>query len=113
MQHLLGRALWDADQVRDFHMYQIGEKLGFEESFLIVDEIGFLKKGKKSAGVARQFSGTAGRIDNCQIGVFLAWATKEGHTFLDRELYLPQEWVETPIVARRLTFLRTELLQRR
>lgn len=83
LQHLLGRALWDADWVRDFHMYQVGKELGFAEGFLIVDETGFLKKGKKSAGVARQYSGTAGRIDNCQIGVFLAWAAKEGHTLLD------------------------------
>jgi len=94
LQHLLGRALWDANQVRDFHMQHVGKNLGFKEGSLIVDETGFLKKGKKSAGVARQYSGTAGRIDNCQIGVFLAWAAKEGHTLLDRELYLPQEWIE-------------------
>ena len=94
LQHLLERALWDANQVRDFHMQNVGKDLGFKEGSLIVDETGFLKKGKKSAGVARQYSGTAGRIDNCQIGVFLAWATKEGHTLLDRELYLPQEWIE-------------------
>lgn len=94
LQHLLGRALWNADQVRDFHMQRVGEGLGFEQGSLIVDETGFLKKGKKSAGVARQYSGTAGRIDNCQIGVFLAWATKEGHTLIDRELYLPKEWAE-------------------
>ena len=97
LQHLLGRALWDANQVRDFHMQHVGEALGFEEGVLIVDETGFLKKGKKSAGVARQYSGTAGRIDNCQIGVFLAWATNEGHTLFDRELYLPQEWIKDRI----------------
>lgn len=96
LQHLLGRVLWDADQVRYFHMSQVGEELGFERGILIADETGFLKKGKKSAGVARQYSETAGRIDNYKIGVFLAWATKEEHTFLDRELYLPQEWVEDP-----------------
>ena len=91
LQHLLERALWDANQVRDFHMQNVGKDLGFKEGSLIVDETGFLKKGKKSAGVARQYSGTAGRINNCQIDVFLAWATKEEHTLLDREFYLPQE----------------------
>jgi SRSO17 transposase len=61
---------------------------------LIIDETGFLKKGTRSAGVARQYSGTAGRIENCQIGVFLTYATAAGRTFLDRELYLPKAWTE-------------------
>jgi SRSO17 transposase len=91
-QHLLGRALWDADAVRDFHQAWVAQTLGISEGILILDDTGFLKKGKHSAGVARQYSGTAGRIDNCQIGVFLGWATDEGHTLIDRELYLPQEW---------------------
>ena len=64
---------------------------------LIIDETGFIKKGTKSAGVKRQYSGTAGRIENCQIGVFLAYASQKGRAFLDRELYLPQEWPFLPI----------------
>ena len=92
MQHLLARADWDADQVRDALRAYVVEHLGAEQAVLVVDETGFLKKGTKSVGVQRQYSGTAGRIENCQIGVFLAYASPRGRTFLDRELYLPKEW---------------------
>ena len=92
MQHLLARADWDADQVRDDLRAYVVEQLGEEPAVLVVDETGFLKKGTQSVGVQRQYSGTAGRIENCQIGVFLAYASAKGRTFLDRELYLPQEW---------------------
>jgi SRSO17 transposase len=92
MQHLLARADWDADQVRDDLRMYVVEHLGDEQAVLVVDETGFLKKGTKSVGVQRQYSGTAGRIENCQIGVFLAYASPKGRTFLDRELYLPKEW---------------------
>jgi SRSO17 transposase len=92
MQHLLARADWDADQVRDDLRAYVIEHLGDARAVLVVDETGFLKKGTKSVGVQRQYSGTAGRIENCQIGVFLAYASAKGRTFLDRELYLPQEW---------------------
>jgi SRSO17 transposase len=92
MQHLLARADWDADQVRDDLRAYVVEHLGEEHAVLVVDETGFLKKGTKSVGVQRQYSGTAGRIENCQIGVFLAYASAKGRTFLDRELYLPKEW---------------------
>src|SRR5215216_4794794 len=92
MQHLLARADWDADQVRDDLRAYVVEHLGDEQAVLVVDETGFLKKGTKSVGVQRQYSGTAGRIENCQIGVFLAYASPQGRTFLDRELYLPKEW---------------------
>src|SRR5215212_4325800 len=92
MQHLLARADWDADQVRDDLRAYVVEQLGAEHAVLVVDETGFLKKGTKSVGVQRQYSGTAGRIENCQIGVFLAYASSKGRTFLDRELYLPKEW---------------------
>jgi SRSO17 transposase len=92
MQHLLARADWDADQVRDDLRVYVVEHLGDEQAVLVVDETGFLKKGTKSVGVQRQYSGTAGRIENCQIGVFLAYASRKGRTFLDRELYLPKEW---------------------
>jgi SRSO17 transposase len=91
-QHLLRRALWDADTVRDALRTYIVQHLGDSAAVLVIDETGFLKKGRHSAGVARQYSGTAGRIENCQIGVFLAYASRHGHTLLDRELYVPEEW---------------------
>lgn len=91
-QHLLGRANWDVDAVRnELHDY-IAEHLGDPDAVVVIDETGFLKKGRMSAGVARQYSGTAGRIENAQIGVFLTYASQRGHTLLDRELYLPNEW---------------------
>lgn len=93
-QHLLGRANWDADEIRDELREYVIERLGDEEAVLIVDETGFLKKGNKSAGVKRQYSGTAGRVENCQVGVFLAYASRRGQAFIDRELYLPEEWVQ-------------------
>jgi SRSO17 transposase len=94
VQRLLNAAHWDADQVRDDLQQYVIEHLGDPTAILVVDETGFLKKGTKSAGVQRQYSGTAGRIENCQIGVFLAYASPKGRAFLDRELYLPQEWSE-------------------
>jgi SRSO17 transposase len=94
IQHLLGRAVWDADALRDDLVAYVIEHLGDPEGVLIIDESGFLKKGDKSCGVARQYSGTAGRIENSQIGVFLSYATSKGHTFLDRALYLPKEWTD-------------------
>lgn len=92
VQHLLARAEWDADAVRDDLLGYVAEHLGHPDGVLVVDETGFLKKGTKSAGVARQYSGTAGRIENCQVGVFLGYATAKGRSLLDRELYLPKEW---------------------
>jgi SRSO17 transposase len=92
VQHLLGRAVWSADAVRDDLRAYVVEHLGDTGAVLVVDETGFVKKGVKSVGVARQYSGTAGRVENCQIGVFLAYATKRGRTFLDRELSLPRQW---------------------
>jgi len=71
----------------------VSEKLGEECGVLVVDETGFLKQGRKSCGVKRQYSGTAGRIENCQIGVFLTYASPKGHCPIDRRLYLPEEWV--------------------
>jgi SRSO17 transposase len=94
MQRLLATADWDADAVRDDVRDYVVEHLGSDSAVLVVDETGFLKKGTKSAGVARQYSGTAGRIENCQIGVFLAYATPAGRTLIDRELYLPKAWAE-------------------
>ena len=93
-QHLLGRAEWDADQVRDeLHGY-IADYFSEDDAVVVIDETGFLKKGRMSAGVARQYSGTAGRVENVQIGVFLTYASPRGHTLLDRELYLPKEWTD-------------------
>jgi SRSO17 transposase len=94
MQRLLNHADWNADAVRDDLRDYVVEHLGDEAAVLVVDETGFLKKGTRSAGVARQYSGTAGRIENCQVGVFLAYAAPAGRTFLDRELYLPRAWIE-------------------
>lgn len=92
IQRLLGRARWDADAVRDDLRSYVVEHLGEADGVLIVDETGFLKKGDKSAGVARQYSGTAGRIENSQVGVFLAYRSARGAAFLDRALYLPKAW---------------------
>jgi SRSO17 transposase len=94
-QRLLNAARWDAHAVRDDLREYVIEHLGDEDSgVLIVDETGFLKKGKKSVGVARQYTGTAGKKENCQVGVFLAYASKKGAAFVDRALYLPREWSE-------------------
>src|SRR5215216_3208657 len=92
MQRLLGTARWDAGQVRDDLRSYVVEHFGEPEAVLVVDETGFLKKGNKSVGVKRQYSGTAGRIENCQIGVFLAYASRHGHALIDRALYLPETW---------------------
>jgi SRSO17 transposase len=92
VQRLLNAAKWDADAVRDDVRAYVVEHLGDPDGVLIVDETGFVKKGDRSAGVAKQYSGTAGRIENCQIGVFLAYASPRGRAFLDRALYLPKEW---------------------
>lgn len=92
MQRLLRRADWDVDGVRDDVRGYVVEQLGDQDGVLIADETGFLKKGTRSAGVQRQYSGTAGRTENCQVGVFLAYASRSGHALIDRELYLPQSW---------------------
>ena len=98
VQRLLSTYRWDADQVRDdlrdYVAEHLGEHLGGAGGVLVVDETGFLKKGDKSVGVQRQYSGTAGRTENSQVGVFLAYAGVKGRTLLDRELYLPQVWAE-------------------
>ena len=94
IQHLLGRANWDADVVRDELRGYVVERLAGDESVLIVDETGFIKKGEKSVGVKRQYTGTVGKRENCQVGVFLAYASERGQAFIDRELYLPEEWAE-------------------
>jgi SRSO17 transposase len=92
VQHLLARAGWGADAVRDDLTGYVVEHLGHPDGVLVVDETGFLKKGALSVGVGRQYSGTAGRIENCQIGVFLGYVTSKGRALIDRALYLPKEW---------------------
>lgn len=94
VQHLLARADWDADAVRDDLTAYVADHLGHTGGVLVVDETGFVKKGMKSVGVARQYSGTAGRIENCQVGVFLGYVSRHGRALLDRELYLPKEWAQ-------------------
>lgn len=94
MQALLGRTLWDQEKARDICRDYVIEHLGDPSGVLVLDETGFLKKGSHSVGVARQYSGTAGRIENCQIGVFLGYASPKGHAMIDRRLYLPKDWIE-------------------
>jgi SRSO17 transposase len=94
LQHLLGGANWDADAVRDDLREYVLEHLAGDESVLVVDETGFIKKGDKSVGVKRQYTGTVGKRENCQVGVFVAYASERGQAFIDRELYLPEEWAE-------------------
>jgi SRSO17 transposase len=101
MQRLLRWADWDIDGVRDDVRDYVIEHLGEPGGVLIVDDTGFLKKGVRSAGVQRQYSGTAGRIENCQIGTFLAYASPRGHALIDRELYLPEPWIADRDRARR------------
>jgi SRSO17 transposase len=91
-QRLLYRADWDADAAQQRLQHFIIEQFGDDEAIGIVDETGFLKKGKGSVGVARQYSGTAGKVENCQVATLLSYATRRGHVFLDRRLYLPKEW---------------------
>lgn len=92
MQALLGRSHWDADELRDKVRSYVVEALGDQSGVLVVDETGFVKKGVHSVGVARQYSGTAGRIENSQVGVFLGYASRFGQALIDRQLYLPQSW---------------------
>ena len=97
VQRLLNSAKWDADAVRDDLREYVVEHLGDEQSgVLIADETGFLKKGEKSVGVARQYTGTAGDTVNCQVGVFVAYASSKGVAFVDRAMYLPEEWANNP-----------------
>jgi SRSO17 transposase len=93
MQRLLRWADWDVDGVRDDVRDYVVEQLGRPGGVLVLDDTGFVKKGVRSAGVQRQYSGTAGRVENCQIGTFLAYACDRGHALIDRELYLPESWI--------------------
>jgi SRSO17 transposase len=96
LQRLLSWCQWEPDEIRDDLQDYLAERLGQPDGVLIVDDTGFLKKGTVSAGVQRQYSGTAGRTENCQIGVFAAYASAKGRALVDRELYLPKSWTEDP-----------------
>ena len=93
-QAILGRGDWDADALRDIVRDYIIEHLADDDAVLVIDETGFLKQGKASCGVARQYTGSAGKITNCQIGVFATYVSRHGHAFIDRALYLPKEWTD-------------------
>ena len=95
-QAVLGRSVWDADALRDLVRDDVVEILGARDAVLVIDETGFLKQGKASCGVARQYTGSAGKITNCQVGVFAAYVSGAGHAFIDRRLYLPKSWTGAP-----------------
>src|SRR5918995_2268497 len=96
-QAILGRSHWNADALRDVVRDHVIETLGAPEAVLVIDETGFLKQGKASCGVGRQYTGSAGKITNCQIGVFAAYVSDKGHAFIDRALYLPKAWADDPM----------------
>jgi SRSO17 transposase len=95
-QAILGRRDWDADALRDIVRDYVIEHLADDDAVLVIDETGFLKQGKASCGVGRQYTGSAGKITNCQIGVFATYASRHGHAFIDRALYLPKDWTDDP-----------------
>ena len=103
-QALLGRDRWDADALRDIVREYVIEHLRDDDAVLVIDETGFLKQGKASCGVARQYTGSAGKITNCQIGVFATYVSRHGHAFIDRALYLPKSWTDDP-VRRKATYV--------
>lgn len=95
-QAILGRGRWDADALRDVVRDYVVEHLADDDAALVIDETGFLKQGKASCGVGRQYTGSAGKITNCQIGVFASYVSRHGHAFIDRALYLPKAWTDDP-----------------
>src|SRR5512140_1315022 len=95
-QAILGRGRWEADSLRDIVRGYALETLADDDAVLVIDETGFLKQGKASCGVARQYTGSAGKITNCQIGVFACYVSPHGHAFMDRALYLPKAWTDDP-----------------
>jgi SRSO17 transposase len=100
MQHLLARARWDADGVRDDLRSYVTEHLGGPDAVLVADETGDVKKGTATVAVQRQYTGTAGRIENAQVAVYLSYAAAAGHALVDRELYLPRSWTDDPARCR-------------
>ena len=110
-QRLLYLVDWDADAARDIMQQVVIETFGDSEGIGVVDETGFIKKGTRSVGVQRQYSGTAGKIENCQIGTFLSYASLAGHAFLDRRVYLPEKWCQDPERRRRAKVAQEVLFQ--
>ncbi len=96
-QAILGRGRWEADSLRDIVRDYVVETFADNDAVLVIDETGFLKQGKASCGVGRQYTGSAGKITNCQIGVFATYVSRHGHAFIDRELYLPKSWIDDPV----------------
>jgi SRSO17 transposase len=96
-QAILGRGRWNADALRDIVRDHVVEHLAANDAVLVIDETGFLKQGRASCGVGRQYTGSAGKITNCQIGVFAAYVSRHGHAFIDRALYLPKAWTDDPV----------------
>ena len=96
-QAILGRGRWEADALRDLVRDHVVESLADRDAVLVLDETGFLKQGKASCGVARQYTGSAGKITNCQVGVFASYVSRHGHAFIDRALYLPKAWADDPV----------------
>ena len=96
-QAVLGRGRWEADGLRDVVRDYALEALADPDAVLVIDETGFLKQGKASCGVGRQYTGSAGKIANCQVGVFAVYASRHGHAFIDRALYLPRDWTQDPV----------------
>lgn len=95
-QAILGRGHWDAEALRDMVRDYVVETLAHDDAVLVIDETGFLKQGKASCGVHRQYTGSAGKITNCQVGVFATYVSRHGHAFVDRALYLPKAWTDDP-----------------
>src|SRR3954467_11611031 len=95
-QAILGRGRWEADALRDVVRDYALESLADRDAVLVLDETGFLKQGKSSCGVARQYTGSAGKVTNCQIGALAAYVSRHGHAFIDRALYLPKTWADDP-----------------
>ena len=96
-QAILGRGRWNADGLRDIVRDHVVEHLAADDAVLVIDETGFLKQGRASCGVGRQYTGSAGKITNCQIGVFASYVSRHGHAFIDRALYLPKAWTDDPV----------------
>jgi SRSO17 transposase len=92
-QRLLSRAIWDCDGVRDALRRYVLEQLGMQGAIAVLDESGFPKRGKKSAGVKNQYCGNTGQVESCQVGVFFSYVTERGHALIDRELYIPEDWI--------------------
>ena len=97
LQQFIYRGIYSAEELRDELRGYVSEELGEEDGVMVTDDTGFIKQGKKSCGVKRQYTGTAGKVENCQIGVFLTYASSKGHSPIDRRLYLPQEWIEDEV----------------